>query len=64
MVVVQELSDRDMANHSTVAERLIGILSDDVIILLTDETHFHLSGCVNKQNFFYLAEENPQQLHE
>jgi hypothetical protein len=33
MVVVEGLSDRDMANHSTVAERLIGILSDDVIIL-------------------------------
>jgi hypothetical protein len=35
MVAVQELSDRDMANRSTVAERLIGILSDDVIILMT-----------------------------
>jgi hypothetical protein len=41
MVAVQELSDRDMGNHSTVAERLIGILSDDVIILMTDEAHFH-----------------------
>jgi hypothetical protein len=27
--VVQELSDRDMANNSMVAERLIGILVDD-----------------------------------
>ena len=26
--------------------------------------HFHLSGCVNKQNFRYWAPENPRQLHE
>jgi hypothetical protein len=50
MVVVQELSDHDTENSSTVAEHLIGILSDDVIILMTDEAHFHLSGCINKQN--------------
>jgi hypothetical protein len=64
MVVVMELSDRDMANRSTVAERLIGILSDDVIIIMRDEAHFQLSGCVNKQHFGYWAEENPQQLHQ
>jgi hypothetical protein len=63
MVVVQELRDRDTVNRSTVAERVIGILSKDVIILMTDESHF-LSGCVNKQNFRYWAEKNPQQLHQ
>jgi hypothetical protein len=63
MVVVQELSDRDLANCRTVAERLIGILSDDLIILMTYEAPFHLSGCVNKQNTRCWAEENPQQLH-
>jgi hypothetical protein len=52
MAVVQQLSDRDMANRSRVAERLIGILSDDVIHM-TDEAQFHLSGYVNKQNFRY-----------
>jgi hypothetical protein len=64
MVVVQELSNCDIANHSMVAEHLIEILSNDVIILMTDEAHFHLSGCVNKQNFQYWAEENPQQFHQ
>jgi hypothetical protein len=48
MVVVQELRDCDMANSSTIAERLIRILSDNVIILMTDEAHFHLPGCVSK----------------
>jgi hypothetical protein len=31
---------------------------------MTDEAHFHLPDCVNKQNFIYWAEENPQQLHQ
>jgi hypothetical protein len=44
MVMVQELSNHDMANHSTVAECLIGILSY-VIILMTGVAHCHLSGC-------------------
>jgi hypothetical protein len=49
-MVVEELSDHDMASRSTVAERLIGILSDDGIILMTDEAHFHLSGYINEQS--------------
>jgi hypothetical protein len=48
MVEVQELSDHDDANLSAVAEPLIGVLSDDVIILMTEEAYFHLSGSVNK----------------
>jgi hypothetical protein len=46
IVMVEELSDRDMANHSTVAELLIGIVYDDVI-LMPDEGHFQLFGCIN-----------------
>jgi hypothetical protein len=64
IVVVQELSVCDMANCSMVAERLIRILSDNVIILMTDEAHFHLPDCVNKHNFHYWTEENPQQLYQ
>jgi hypothetical protein len=39
VVVVQELSDRDMAILSMVAELLIRNLYDNVIILMTDEAH-------------------------
>jgi hypothetical protein len=53
MVAVQELSDRDMANSSMVAERLIVTLSDDFIVFMMDEA----------QNFHCCAEENPQKLH-
>jgi hypothetical protein len=52
---VQELSDRDMTNRSTAAERLIKILPDDVIVLMADEAQFHLSGSVNKHDFRYWA---------
>jgi hypothetical protein len=58
MVVVQELCNCDTANHSTVAEHLIKIFFKDVIILITDEAHLHLSGCINKQNIHYWAEQN------
>ncbi|KAJ4449094.1 hypothetical protein ANN_00489 [Periplaneta americana] len=29
-----------------------------------DEAHFHLSGCVNHQNFRYWSRQNPRELHE
>jgi hypothetical protein len=64
MVVVQELIDRDIQNRSKVAERLIGILSDDVIVLMTDEARFHFSGFVKKENFRCWTEKDPQQLYE
>jgi hypothetical protein len=63
VVVVQGLSDRDMANRSRIAERLIGILFYDFIILMTDEAHFHLSSC-QQTEFPLLAEKIPQQLHQ
>ena len=52
-VIVQELSDRDMANGRISSEQLLEVLNDDGVIntfLMTDEAHFHLSGYVNKQN--------------
>jgi hypothetical protein len=61
MVAVQGISDRDVANRSTVTERLIGILSDAAITLMTDEAHFCLSACFNRHNFQYWPQENPQQ---
>ena len=43
------------------------MLNDDGVIntvLMTEEAHFHLSGCVNKQNYRYWAPENPQEFHQ
>jgi hypothetical protein len=50
MAVLQDLSSHAMGICSIGAERLIRILCYDVIILMTDEAHFHLSGFVNKQS--------------
>jgi len=63
--IVQELSDRDMANRRISSEQLLEMLNDDGVIstvLMTDEAHFHLSGYVNKQDYRYWAPENPQEL--
>ena len=32
--------------------------------MTSDEAHFHLTGCVNKQNFRYCTGANPHELHE
>jgi hypothetical protein len=32
--------------------------------MCSDEAHFHLNSSVNKQNFRYWSETNPQQVHE
>jgi len=63
MVVVQQLSDLDEENCMIFSENFLNILTRDEVILLSDEAHFHLLGTVNKQNFCYWAESNPQQLH-
>ena len=65
--ILQELSNRDMANRRISSEQLLEMLSDDGVIntvLMTDEAHFHLSGYANKQNYSYWAPENPQELHQ
>jgi hypothetical protein len=43
---------------------MLKIVADDVTIGMSDKAHFHLSGCVNKQNFHYWSDANPWQLHE
>jgi hypothetical protein len=40
-----------MTNRSTIAERLISIFSNDSIILMTDQAHFHLSAIVKNKIF-------------
>jgi len=60
--IVQELSDRDVANRRISSEYLLEMLNDDGVIstvLMNDEAHFHLSGHVSKENYRYWAPENP-----
>jgi len=36
----------------------------ELVILTSDEAHFHFKGSVNKQNFHYWSTINPRQVHE
>jgi hypothetical protein len=63
-MVVQELNQHDWVNHSVSCQAILQNVPANDVVLSSDEAHFHLSGCVNKQNFRYWAENNPQQLHE
>jgi hypothetical protein len=56
-MAVQELHQRHWANRIALAQNMLEIVADD-------EAHFHLSGCVKKQNFRYWTDANPRQLHE
>jgi hypothetical protein len=64
MMVVQELNQRDWANRSDFCQAILKNVPANDVVLSSDKTHFHLSGCVNKQNFRYWTENNPRQLHE
>ena len=53
MVVVQELTQQDWINRVQACQHLIERLPDDAVVFFSDEAHFHISGCVNKQNMRY-----------
>lgn len=63
IVAVQELSEHDFQNRKDCASLIMNILPNDTIIIISDE-NFHLSGCVNKQNFWYWVAENLHKLHD
>ena len=64
MVLVQQLTERDYVTRQTSCEQLIDTLPNDALVFFSDEAHFHLSGCVNKQNMRYWSDTNPRQLYE
>jgi hypothetical protein len=64
MMVVQELNQRNWVNSSDSCQAILQNVPANDAVLSSDEAHLHLSGCVNKQNIWYWAENNPRQLHE
>lgn len=61
MLTVQELQEKDLKNPYD--DLLKHVLPTDVLHF-THEAHFHLSVTVNKQNFRYWYDNNPQELHQ
>ncbi|GBO00070.1 hypothetical protein AVEN_246997-1 [Araneus ventricosus] len=51
MMLVQEMKECDWPNRKKCCEVLFENVVPDDVVLSSDEAHFHLSGCVNKQNF-------------
>ena len=58
---VQELSGRNFASKSSLYEQFVTLLKEhpDVIrhLIMSDDSHLELSGCVNIQNVRYWSED-------
>jgi len=66
LMLVQELNQQDFGRRTTFAETMLQMFEEDpeLVILTSDEAHFHLNGSVNKQNSRYWSTINPRQMHE
>ena len=65
IMIVQKLLPSNFVQRILFCERMLEIIaSDDVILMMSDEAHFHLDGYVNKQNCRFWAAENPRELHQ
>lgn len=62
-MIGQELSPADWVWGIKGRNVTIATVPPTGILWSSDETHFHLSGTVIKQNFCYWAAENPPKLH-
>lgn len=66
IAVVQELLLQDFVRRSAFCRTMLQMMEEDpdIVILTSDEAHFHLNGSVNKQNCRYWSQINPENLHQ
>ena len=64
----QEFSERDKASRLQSSNEFLGLVKNnsDIVntLLMSDETHFHVSGYVNKQKCRYWTPNNGHELHQ
>lgn len=46
-----------------VKDYLLEVILENAVLAFSEEAHFHLPCCVNKQNERYWSGTNPRQLH-
>lgn len=65
IMVVQKILPTDHLQRLQFSQRMLELLEDEnLIMMMSDEAHFHIDGYVNKQNCRYWADTNPRELHE
>lgn len=64
MCVAQRLSARDCVTRRMSCEDMLANLPREANVFFSDEAHFHLSGCVNKQNMRYWSDANPREIQQ
>lgn len=66
IAIVQKLNERDYPQRLNFAQQMLELLeqNENMLLVMSDEAHFHLNGFVNRQNYRYWAGENPRELHE
>lgn len=46
------------------SEQMVELITDDLILVMSDEANFHLSGYVNKHNLRYWFDANPIEMFQ
>lgn len=65
IMVVQKLLPTDHLQRLQFSQRMLELMEDEnVVIMMSDEAHFHIDGYVNKQNCRYWADASPRDLHQ
>jgi len=54
IMLAQELSERDHANHRAISAEILEQVPVAAVLLSSDEAHFHISGAVKKTVFYVL----------
>lgn len=58
------MKPNDFAKRKAFTGQTIDLMTEDKLLIMSDKADFHLDGFVNKQNFRYWSDTNPEELYE